>query len=78
MGDYIAKADPERAIEFVRRLLDSTSHLETFPMSGSLCREDRSCRHVVVTSYRVIYEVTDRGVQILIVLKPGQSPIRFK
>ena len=74
IGDYIAKDAPERAIEFTDRLLESTSRLEGFPLSGSTCPEDASCRQVVVSGYRVIYKSTERGVEILTVIAPGQNP----
>jgi len=78
IGDYIAKDSPEKAIEFTDRLLESTSRLEDFPMSGSTCTEDPSCRQVVVAAYRVIYEATERGVEVLTVIAPGQHPIQLK
>lgn len=74
IGNYIAKDSPERAIEFTNRLLESTFRLEDFPMSGSICAEDTSCRQVVVAGYRVIYELTERGVEVLSVIGPGQKP----
>ena len=78
IGDYIAKEAPERAVEFTERLLESTSRLEDFPMSGSTCTEDASCRQVVVASYRVIYELTKRGIEVLTVIAPGQNPTQLK
>lgn len=78
IGDYIAQDAPESAIEFTNRLLESTSRLEDFPMSGSICTEDASCRQVVVVGYRVIYESTQRGVEVLTVLGPGRNPIQIK
>ena len=78
IGDYIALDSPERAIEFAKRLLDSTSHLEDFPLSGAICREDASCRYVVVIGYRVIYEATVRGIEVLTVVSPGQRRSSLK
>lgn len=78
IGDYIGKDAPERAIEFTNRLLESTSRLEDFPMSGSTCTEDASCRQVVVAGYRVIYESTERGVEVLTVIAPGRNPTQLK
>lgn len=78
IGDYIAKDAPERAIEFTDRLLASAARLEAYPLSGSTCPEDASCRQVVVQGYREIYESTERGVEILAVIAPGQNPIQFK
>jgi addiction module RelE/StbE family toxin len=78
IGDYIAKDAPERAIEFTDRLLESTSRLTKFPLSGSLCAEDSSCRQVIVGGYRVIYEITASGVEVLTVITPGQYPDQIK
>ncbi len=73
IGDYIAKDAPERAIEFTDRLLESTSRLRKFPLSGSLCPEDSSCRQIIVNGYRVIYEITTSGVEVLTLISPGQN-----
>jgi len=74
IGDYIAKDASDKAIEFTEHLLESTSLLEDFPMSGSTCTEDASCRQIVVAGYRVIYELTERGVEVLTMIAPGQNP----
>jgi addiction module RelE/StbE family toxin len=78
IGDYIAEDAPERAIDFTTRLLESTFHLEDFPFSGSTCPEDASCRHVILSGYRIIYEVTDTGVKVLTVISPGKNVLQFK
>lgn len=78
IGDFIAKDSPEIAIEFTDRLLESTSRLEDFPLSGSTCPEDPSCRQVVVSGYRMIYELTERGVEVLTVIGPGQNQALLK
>jgi plasmid stabilization system protein ParE len=78
IGDYIAKDAPERAIEFTDRLLESTSRLTKFPLSGSLCPEDTSCRQIIVNGYRVVYEITASGVEVLTVLGPGQNPDQIR
>lgn len=78
IGDYIALDAPEKAINFTERLLESTIHLEQFPLSGSVCKEDPSCRQVIVNGYRVIYEITDRGIEVLTVITPGQNRIQLK
>ena len=78
IGDYIAQDAPEKAIEFTDRLLESTTRLEKFPMSGSICTEDASCRQVVVAGYRVIYELTEHGIEVLTVIAPGQNPNQLK
>ena len=78
IGNYIAQEAPEKAIEFTDLLLESTTRLEKFPLSGSVCREDFSCRQVVVTGYRVIYELTEHGIEVLTVIAPGQNPNRLR
>ena len=78
IGDYIAKDSVTRAIDFTDRLFNSTVRLENFPLSGSICSEDATCRQVVLDGYRVIYEVTDRGVDVLTIISPGQNPTQLK
>lgn len=78
IGDYIAKDDPNKAMDFAERLLESTTRLGQFPMSGSICPEDASCRQLVVAGYRVIYELTGRGIEVLTVVGPGQNPKQLR
>ena len=76
IADHIAKDSPARAIEFTDRLLESTSRLEDFSLSGSVSSEDASCRHVIVEGYRVIYELTERRVEVLSIVVPGQNLVQ--
>lgn len=76
IGAYIAQDSLARAVDFTQRLLESTVQLESFPLSGPFCPEDPTCRQIVLDGYRIIYEVTERGIGILTLVPPGQSPLR--
>ena len=81
IADYIASHNPERAQEFVLRLLYSVDHLQEFPESGSLVPENGAFRQVVLQGYRIIYRIqTDDRVQlarveIVTVISPGQNAL---
>jgi len=81
IADYIAVSNPERAKEFVLRLLYSVDHLQEFPESGSLVLENGAFRQVVLQGYRIIYRIqTDDRVQlarveIVTVISPGQNAL---
>ena len=75
IGDYIAVEAPDRAVDFVTRFLDSTRNLDPFPLSGSICPEDPTCRQVIVDGYRVIYEATEEAANVLTIIAPGQDAI---
>ena len=81
IADYIAVNNPERAREFVLRLLHSVDHLQEFPESGSLVPENVAFRQVVLQGYRIIYRIqTDERaqlarVEIVTVISPGQNAL---
>lgn len=81
IADYIAVNNPERAREFVLRLLHSVDHLQEFPESGSLVPENVAFRQVVLQGYRIIYRIqTDERkrlakVEIITVISPGQNAL---
>lgn len=75
--DYIAQDAPLRAADFAERLLSSTDHLEDFPLSGTVCPESASYRHIVVEGYRVIYEPFDGHIDVVAIISPGQNSLRI-
>lgn len=77
LGNYIALDAPERAVTFTDELYDSTKRLEEYPMSGGVCPEDPSSRQVVLQGYRIIYQVTEQGVEVLTIISPGQDAVRI-
>ena len=75
IADYIASNNPERAREFVLRLLHSVDHLIEFPESGSLVPENGGFRQVVLQGYRIIYRIRLVRVEIVTVISPGQNAL---
>jgi plasmid stabilization system protein ParE len=81
IADYIAVSNPERAREFVLRLLHSVEHLKEFPESGSVVPENGAFRQVILQGYRIIYRIqTDERerlarVEIVAVISPGQNAL---
>ena len=79
--DYIAVSNPERAREFVLRLLHSVDHLKEFAESGSLVPENGAFRQVILQGYRIIYRIQTRErvqlerVEIVTVISPGQNAL---
>ena len=72
---YISKDAPMRAIEFAQRLFYSADQLEDYPISGSLCPEDTSCRQLTVDACRLIYELSEGRTDILTIISPSQDVI---
>ncbi len=76
IGSYIAQDSPVRAVDFTQRLFDSTVQLEIHPLRGQICPEDPTCRHLVLEGYRIIYEVSEKGVDVLTIISPGLDSVR--
>ena len=66
---HIAQDSRQVAERFTQRVLDVVGRLESFPLSGRLVPEDEHghLREVLVQDYRVIYQVFDGDVEILII-----------
>ena len=76
IGSYIAQDSSARVVEFTQRLFDSTVQLEDFPLSGPLCPEDPTCRQLAMEGYRIIYEVSEIGIDVLTIIPPGREAVR--
>jgi plasmid stabilization system protein ParE len=78
IGLYIAQeGSVERAVDFTQRLYDSTVRLQEFPLSGGPVPEDLSCKQVVVDGYRIVYQVTEHGAEVLTIISPGRDAVRM-
>lgn len=81
IADYIAAHNPERAREFVLRLLHSVDQLKEFAESGSIVPENGAFRQVILQGYRIIYRIQTRErnqlvkVEIVTVISPGQNAL---
>jgi plasmid stabilization system protein ParE len=67
--DYIRHDSPAYAYVVVSRLYDAVDQLRRFPTSGRVVPErgDPSLRELIRPPYRIVYLVTERGVEILTV-----------
>jgi len=68
--EHIALDSPRYASRMVDRITARTRQIGTFPLSGHSVPEYRSptIREVIEGPYRVIYEVSEEGVQVLAVI----------
>lgn len=66
--DYIALDSPQAAVRLDQRFSDAAEHLERFPMLGRPGRLVGTREFIPHPSYRLIYEISDRGIEILIVI----------
>lgn len=73
IGDRIALDAPERAADFVLKLITATRRLGDFPESGALCPENETLRQIVLHGYRIVYRASSIGIEIATILAPGQS-----
>lgn len=67
--DDIAKEAPRTALAFVNRLKKSADRLRFFPEAGAMVEgfEGQGYREIYFASYRIIYQVRDSTVQIIMV-----------
>jgi toxin ParE1/3/4 len=68
--DYIAKDSKYYAKKVVQTIVEKTEELMVFPEIGRIVLEidDPNIRELFVYSYRLIYEITPNGIEILAVI----------
>jgi len=68
--DYIAKDSRYYAKKVVQTIVEKTEELMVFPEIGRIVPEidDPNIRELFVYSYRLIYEITPNGIEILAVI----------
>ena len=68
--DYIAKDSRYYAKKVVQTIVEKTEELMDFPEIGRIVPEidDPNIRELFVYSYRLIYEITPDGIEILAVI----------
>lgn len=69
--DFISQDSPNRASDFIDRLITAADQLLEFPESGALISEVKGTRHLVIEGYRTLYEVDNERIIILNVISPG-------
>ena len=78
--DYIARDSPLYADVVAERIVFAVERLATFPRSGRIVPEadDPRVREIIVQSYRVMYRIKQRKVQILAVVHTARDLARMK
>ena len=68
---YIAFDNPERAVQFVDRLIDRAEQLKEYPYQGRVVPEFalNEIREVFVKTYRIVYRISDDYIEILTVFE---------
>lgn len=68
---FIAQDSPQRAIEFIDRLLEKGGSIASFPEMGRVVPEfSRSdIREILVGNYRIVYRTTSSQIVILTVFE---------
>ena len=68
--DYIAEGSRYYAKKVVQTIVEKTEELMVFPEIGRIVPEldDPNIRELFVYSYRLIYEITPNGIEILAVI----------
>lgn len=68
--DYIAKDSKHYAKKVVQTVVEKTEKLEDYPEMGRIVPEidDANVRELFVYSYRLIYEISPDGIEILAVI----------
>ncbi|MEW6496478.1 MAG: type II toxin-antitoxin system RelE/ParE family toxin [Cyanobacteriota bacterium] len=70
IASFIAKDSPSYAAAVVRKVLDTTTNLNKFPLSGRVVPElgNPAIREKLVYSYRIIYQVGTDTITIAAVI----------
>ena len=68
--DYIAKDSKYYAKKVIHTIVEKTEELIDFPKIGRIVPEidDPNIRELFVYSYRLLYEITPNGIEILAVI----------
>ena len=68
--DYIAKDSKYYAQNVVREIVTKTETLIDFPEIGRVVPEisDQNIRELIVYSYRLIYEISESGIEIIAII----------
>ena len=69
ISSYISRDYPEKASEIVRGIIDKIEQLKQFPNLGRKFpdRDDEKIREIFFKKYRIIYEIKEEIVEILVI-----------
>ena len=78
IADYISQDSPKNAALFIQQIFDKVENLRSFPKMGRkyLERDDENLREFFHKKYRIIYEIHEEYIEILIVVH-GSRIIKF-
>jgi len=70
--EYVAKDNPDAALQLVTKIRGAVRQLEDFPLMGRIGRV-KETREIVVNPYIVIYRVNETFVEILRILHSARK-----
>ena len=68
---YISGDNPERAVQFINRLIDRAEEIKDYPYKGRIVPEFslNEIRKVFEKSYRIVYRISENQIEILTVFE---------
>jgi len=68
---YISRDNPERAVQFINRLIDRAEKIKDYPYKGRVVPEFslNEIREVFEKSYRIVYRISENQIEILTVFE---------
>ena len=68
---YISRDSPERAVQFINRLIDRAEKIKDYPYKGRVVPEFslNEIREVLEKSYRIVYRISEDQIEILTVFE---------
>ena len=69
--NYISRDNPERAVQFINRLIDRVEKIKDFPYKGRVVPEFslNEIREVFEKNYRIVYRISEKQIEILTVFE---------
>ena len=63
IAEYIAKDSLDRATSFIKKIIEQTDKLKSYPKAGRKIPElnDESIREIIYGSYRIMYRLLKNG-----------------
>jgi len=69
--NYISRDNPERAVQFINRLIDRVEKIKDFPYKGRVVPEFslNEIQEVFEKNYRIVYRISEKQIEILTVFE---------
>ena len=69
--NYISRDNPERAVQFINRLIDRAGKIKDYPYKGRVVPEFslNEIREVFEKNYRIVYRISEKQIEILTVFE---------